>query len=329
MNGSKQVKHFFLINPAAGKGEAQKTLRTRISEAADKKGIDCEIYETTATGDAERKIKEVCCAASGDETIRFYACGGDGTLNDVANAIVGYDFAELAVIPVGTGNDFCRNFGSHEIFADIEAQIDGRAIEIDALKYNDRYCVNIMNMGFDCSVVETTSKLKRRKWISSGFAYVAGVICELVRMPGVKVRNLLIDGRKIDRDKMLLCSMANGCFYGGGFKPAPRAYVDDAILDIAIVKPVSRIAFISMVGGYQKGTYIESKRTMKYVLCDKCKTVDIDFEGEQSICVDGEIKKCEKLHVEVAPKQFRFSIPRGIEFTPFEDKKEAPAEVGV
>lgn len=325
------MKHFFIINPAAGKGEVQKTLETKISEVALKKGIDYEIYKTTSVGDAEKKVRKVCTSSCDDDIIRFYACGGDGTLNEVVNGAVGFSFAEIAAIPVGTGNDFCRNFGKHELFENVEAQIDGNPIEVDALKYNERYCVNVMNMGFDCSVVETVSRIKRRALIPAKFAYIAGVICELVKMPGVNIRQMFIDGKKVNRDKLLLCTMANGSFYGGGFKPAPLAYVDDSTLDMAIVKPISRLAFISMVGGYQKGTYLDDKRTMKFVSYHKCKNVDIDFESEQSFCVDGEIEKCRNLHVEVVSKMFKFSLPNGIEFTPFEkvQNQKPVVELGV
>lgn len=317
------MKHFFLINPAAGKGEVQKNLEKQISDAADKIGIEYEIHVTTEVGDAENVVRKVCESESGNEPIRFYACGGDGTLNEVANGAGGFPFAEIAVIPVGTGNDFCKNFSNTDTFSDIGAQIRGKSIEIDALKYNGRVCVNVMNMGFDCSVVETVAKIKRYSWISSGFAYIAGVIHELIRMPSVKISKMLIDGEAVEGKKFLLCMMANGGFYGGGFHSAPLAYIDDATIDMCLVKPLSRLSFISLVGGYRKGTFLEDKRTMKKIFYHKCRRVDINFESSQSVCFDGEIKSCTELHVEVVPKLLRFSVPLGSAYKSFnEEKKE-------
>lgn len=304
------MKHIFIINPAAGKGDIQKDLGDKICAAAEKTDEECEIYTTKCVRDAEALAAQIC-KENMYGRLRFYACGGDGTLGEIANGVYGRPKTELAVIPMGTGNDFSRNFANPEAFLDIEAQIAGEAIDIDALLCNGRYSVNFINMGFDCSVVERVAKIKRFPFIPLKLAYIAGVVTELVRMPGIKIKRLALDGTEIEDRKLLLCAAANGGFCGGGFNSAPKAKLDDGVMDVCVAKTMSRTGFVSMVGGYKNGTYIDDERTMKKVSYHKCRTLDIDFEGETSVCFDGEIEKCKSLHIEVVPDVFRFSVPRG------------------
>lgn len=307
------MRHVFIINPAAGKGRSQNGLEKDIPKIAEECGVSFEIYSSLAIGDAERYVREYCENAGG-EPVRFYACGGDGTLNEVANGVAGFDNAEIGVVPVGTGNDFVKNFGVTDAFFDIAAQIKGESIRIDGVKINDKYSVNMSNMGFDCSVVETVAKIKRRPWISSDFAYIAGVISEFVKLPDVKIKSMTVDGRKVDKSSLLLCVLANGAFYGGGFNAAPEAELDDGLIDMFYIDRISRLDFISFISSYKKGTYLSKKRIMKMAVYNKCKEVDIDFGEEVSVCVDGEISKFSRIHIESVPGLFNFILPKGVSY---------------
>ena len=102
------MQHYFLINPAAGKGNLYRHLDGEIRTYCDQKEIDYEIYYTKGVGDAEDYIRRACEKNGGE--LRFFACGGDGTLNEAANGVAGFNHASVGVIPTGTGNDFVRNF---------------------------------------------------------------------------------------------------------------------------------------------------------------------------------------------------------------------------
>ena len=101
------MKHIFVINPAAGAVDALEEIKKKVNSEA--KGYDYEFYETKAPHDATEYIKSYC--ASHPEKVRFYACGGDGTLNEVVNGVVGFDNAEVGCIPSGSGNDFVKYYG--------------------------------------------------------------------------------------------------------------------------------------------------------------------------------------------------------------------------
>ena len=318
------MKHIFIINPAAGRGDSLSKLEgdIRASFAKCGKEKEYEIYYSSSVGDALRYVKERCEAETA-LPMRFYACGGDGTVNEVFGGTARAENAQVAIIPIGTGNDFIKNFGSSDDFMDISAQIEGEASLIDGIRVNDRYAVNLVNMGFDCAVVESVQKIKRRPMISSGLAYIAGVAIEFLKMPGTRLKSFVIDGKKIDKDELLLCAFANGGFYGGGFHCAPLARTEDGIIDLCFVNRVSRLQFATMISKYKKGTYLESKRIMKHAEYHKCKSASIDFDGEQSICIDGEITKMSRLEIEICPKFFKLSLPKGAMRKASEEKEYA------
>ena len=129
------MHHYFIINPAAGQGKAAK-LVPAIREYMEGEGLPFTIYQTQGVGDAMAYVRYM--AKKGPA--RFYACGGDGTLNEVVNGLKKFPECEVALIPAGTGNDFLRNFTNMENFQDIAAQVAGKAVAIDVLQVNGRRC---------------------------------------------------------------------------------------------------------------------------------------------------------------------------------------------
>lgn len=165
------MKHCFILNPAAGKGATALTLRETIEECAKRRQCDAEIYLTAGIGDATEYIKRRV-AAEPDETFRFYACGGDGTLGEAVCGVMSLENHErvsLGLIPSGTGNDFVRNFEGGAQFFDIDAQLSATEQPIDLIRCNDRYAINMVNIGFDCEVVVKTVSLKKKKWSPRGW----------------------------------------------------------------------------------------------------------------------------------------------------------------
>ena len=301
------MKHHFIINPAAGKGTLIRSLTEKITATAEERGIDYEIYVTKAPGDA---IEYVATAVAADADLhRFYACGGDGTLCEVVNGAPLSDRAEFALIPIGTGNDFCRNFDDRAAFFDIGRQIDGEAMPIDLISYNGKYCVNMLNIGFDCNVVERTVKFKRSKLVPSSMAYSLGIVSALMHKMTTPMQITLEDGEVIDRP-LLLLSIANGRYYGGGFLSNPRATLDDGLFDVNIIEKVSRITFLSLIGSYKAGTHLET--APQYITYRKSTSLTIHFEKETMMCVDGETEPVTDLEISLVPKAARFIVPSGV-----------------
>lgn len=304
------MKYSFIVNPCAGKGKFADELACRIEKSCRERDLNFEIYRTRGIGDATQYITRT--ANERTEDIRFYACGGDGTLGEAVQGIMSASDREglsLGLFPIGTGNDFVRNFTPRETFMDVESQIDALPMSFDLLRCNERHAMNMINIGFDCEVVCKTVSLKKSPLIPSKFAYIAGLVVTLVRKPGVSMR-LGVDGEEPSPRKYLLTTFANGKFCGGGFHSNPKASLDDGKLDVLLIKDVTRRTFLSLVGDYKKGTHLAPK--LRHIIENrKADRVDMYFDGETNISVDGEIHRVKELHLSVLPSALHFLIPKG------------------
>lgn len=333
------MKHIFIMNPAAGKGKAGEVFLPKIIETAKKMGIDYEIHRTIAPGDACHFVKSRCMAMAdkpGSGIIRFYACGGDGTLSEVVNGAYGFDDVEVAMVPAGTGNDFPRNFSNFKYFEDIDRQIEGTAKPVDIIRYKatvpdmdsgslaheldalfnsesqstTRYCINMFNIGLDCNVAEKVAKIKKYPFMPGALAYGVGVGVVLMEKKGIDFEILLDDG-EVHRGGFLLVAIGNGCYCGGGFKGVPRASVDDGFIDVSIVENVSRRTFLSLIGKYRKGTHLEDPAVSRIVTYRKCRSLTIKPMNTVKLCTDGDVSTVGETFFEIVPGGINFSVPWG------------------
>jgi YegS/Rv2252/BmrU family lipid kinase len=300
--------HHFLINPAAGKGTLVEALKQKITRVCNARGVDYRIHTTTRRGDATDYVRAAVEQTA--ELQRFYACGGDGTLCETVNGAPLCDRAEFAVIPIGTGNDFEKNFSAPENFFNIEHQLDGVPTKLDMIRYNDRYALNMLNIGFDCNVAKKTGEIKRSPLIPSGLAYVAGVAVNFCKPFGTRIKVTMADGQEIN-ESLMLVAVAGGCYYGGGFKAAPRASLTDGLLDLCIIKKLSRAKFLGLIGSYKNGTHLEQEKAKPYISYYQTPSISFRFDTPTNICVDGEIEMTDRVDIVAVPAACSFSIPQG------------------
>lgn len=308
------MKTIFIVNPCAGQGKNIKNIVDSIHAKALTTGTDYDIYITEGVGDATRFVHKYC---SDYGCARFIACGGDGTFSEVLNGITGFDHAELGLIPMGTGNDFCRNFGKDFDFHDVIKQISGPAVKCDAIKYttiiNDNihtgYCANMCNIGFDCNVADMTANMKKKPFISGSLAYLISIFATLIKKKGANLK-IQIDGETLHCGPLLLTSVANGCYCGGGIKSNPLADITDGFININIVNNVSRLKFIKLLPHYIKGDFLKLKNISKVISSLKCKEVIIiPKNGFMKICNDGEIFDTGYTKFEIEHDAFNFVLP--------------------
>ena len=312
------MRIIFVINPKAGKGKGIDKWLEKIRSTSEKTGIKADIYMTKAVGDAEAFAdligKET--AGSGEE-VRLIACGGDGTLNEVLNGAIKYENLTVGVVPIGTGNDFCRNFPDDGNFLDIEAQLKGRVIKCDAIRYSGllagehqtRYCANMFNIGFDCNVVDLTAKLKNYPLIAGSFAYLMGVAITYIKKKGAKLR-VELDGKVIEDGPLLLTAIANGGFCGGGVHSSPYASVTDGIMDVNVIYNVSRLDFLKKFPYYAKGTHMELPDIDHTIYAGTCRSAKVTpLDGTMRLCTDGEIVDAGEREFEVVPAAFNLLVP--------------------
>ncbi len=317
------MKYCFIINPKAGKSDNKSELEQRIKNICAERGIDATVYYTEGVGDAVEYIPRFCGTNRG-ERINFYACGGDGTLCEAVNGIMRVadrSGLSLGVIPVGTGNDFVRNFEGSELFSDVEAQLDASCLDIDLIDCNGTYAINMVNIGFDCQVVVKTSEIKRKAFVPSKLAYICGLVCTLIKKPGARF-DIASDGGKSEAKKLLLATFANGSFCGGGFKSNPNASLCGGTINALFVDDLPRLKFLRIVGSYKKGTHLDGSHSD--ILCEAfSEDCELSFDAPTSVSVDGEIISAEHLRLSCVNGALRFLVPRGAGLGRVSDTAEA------
>lgn len=311
------MKNIFFVNPTAGQGKGINDLVDKINSISESLYADTEIYITKSVGDGENQARKMAEALNGQEA-RFYSCGGDGTNSEIINGIIGYDNVSVGCIPIGTGNDTVRNFKDGGNFSDIESQLLGSKKRIDLIKYcgiingtyQEKYCVNMFNIGFDCNVVELAGRLKLKPMISGSTAYLMAVAGMFIEKKGINLK--LIEGEKTIVDgQVLLCAICNGSYCGGGIYSSPQAVMNDGYFDLNIIKNVSRVQFIKLFPKYQKGTHLSLPNIEKTISIKKCKSLKlVPNEKNFFLCADGEINLAEEVEFTIAPNAVNFIVPR-------------------
>ncbi len=299
------MKHIFVINPAAGKENSYEVIKTALESLHE--SVDWEIYVTQSPTDATEYIREYC--TKNTQPVRFYACGGDGTLNEVINGVVGFPHASVGCYPSGSGNDFVKYYGGKKFFFNIEELVNAREEYIDLMKVGDRYAINATHFGFDSCVAQTMMNVRRKKIIGGNNAYTTGVVVGLFK--GMKnACKVYADGELLNPDgKILLCTVANGQYVGGSFRCAPKSIDNDGLLEVCLVKPLSHITFMRLIKVYSKGKHLDDDRFAKYVEYRRAKAVHVEAPEGFVYSFDGELIPDENFTVEVAPSAVRFAVP--------------------
>ncbi len=301
------MKHIFIINPKAGKKDISNDVITKLREY--KGEFTYKIYITSHKFDALYYIKDLC--ANLKEETTFYACGGDGTLNEVVNGVIGCKLAYVACFPSGSGNDFIKVFGKKEDFLNLDSLINGKPRMIDAIKVNNRYTINICNLGFDAFVADNMIKFKNKPFIKGKTAYSVAVFYSLLFKMKTKCK-ITVDNNIVLDDFILLASFANGNWYGGGYHCAPRAKVNDGLVDVCIAKAMSRFSFISMIKKYKLGVHLDDPKTMQHLTYLQGKKIEISSEKDIIYCLDGEVDKSNSINIEVCENAINFIIPQNL-----------------
>lgn len=301
------MKHIFIINPTAGKTNIHERICAEISQlSAD---MDTQTYLTDAPGSATRFIREYC--AKHQEPVRFYACGGDGTLHEVANGVGDFPFAAMGCYPCGSGNDFVKYYGGSQGFQNLKLLLDGTETPIDLIRANDRYAINAVHFGFDSCVAAHMAKLRRTPVIGGKNAYPTSVAIGLIK--GMKTEcTVEADGIVLNPSgKLLLCTLCNGQYVGGSYRCAPRSHNNDGYIEVCIANTLSHLRFLRIMGHYQKGTHLDDSRFEDVFIYRQAKHIRVTAKEGFIYAMDGELFEKSEIEVQVMAAKTRFVLPEG------------------
>lgn len=298
------MRHLFIINPAAGSRNRTDESSEIIHKICRARNLNYEIRVSTAPGECTRIAREE--AATGDE-IRIYACGGDGTLNEVMNGVAGFPNAAITVYSGGSGNDFTKLFDEPKAFFDLHRLMDVDETTFDLIRCNDHLAMNICCVGLDARIGNDVSRYKRMPLLHGFRAYAASTVVNVVR--GISEHYVVeVDGETIDAEQTFIC-ICNGRYYGGGFNPVPEADPSDGKLDILLVKKISRSQIPGIIGKYKNGRYKELSHVARYIKTD---SIRIRCDKPTPINLDGEIYTSQVADIRVAEEKIRFFYPKGL-----------------
>ena len=298
------MKHLFIINPAAGSRDRSAVYTEAIEEACGKRGLTYRIEVSQKPGDCTRIARE---AAESGEEVRIYACGGDGTLNEVAAGAAGFANAAVTVYSGGSGNDFVKIFDDPKAFFDLHRLLDAEEATFDLIKCNDDYALNIGCVGLDARIANDVSTYKRLPLLHGFRAYAASTVVNIIR--GIAEHYVVeVNGETIDGEQTFVC-VCNGRYYGGGFNPVPEADPSDGKLDVLLVKKLNRSQIPAIIGKYKDGRYKELGHIATYYQTD---SITIHCDKVTPINLDGEIRMAQTVEMKIAKEKLRFFYPKGL-----------------
>jgi diacylglycerol kinase (ATP) len=276
-----------LTNPTSGKGKGAK-VRDRALVRLRGAGLGVRSLQGRDAGEALDLARQ--CVADGVDAL--VVCGGDGMVHLAVQAVAETD-TPLGIVPAGTGNDVARYFDipRNDAEAAVDLVVAGRTRTIDLARSGAQYFVTVLAAGFDAAVNE---RANRMTWPKGQMRYNIATLAEL-RVFQPLPYTLQLDDRQVSLDAMLV-AVGNGPSFGGGLRIAEGAVLDDGLLDVVIIKPISKPDLIRTYPKLFKGTHIHHPQYEHHLV----RSVTVAAPGIVSYA-DGERFGALPLTVECAP----------------------------
>ncbi len=285
-----------IVNPAAGCGRGLR-LAERLQPALTARGVTVVRRLTAGPGDATA----FAAAALAEGVDAVVACGGDGTVNEVVQALAGTP-GRLAVAAGGRGNDLARALGVPRDAAGwAQMVVAGHTRRLDVGAAGSRRFATVATLGFDAAV---SARAARGVWMLQGkAAYVAATVLTLTKFhpPVVEIRG---SGRSF-HGPILLVATANTCMYGGGMQIAPGALPDDGLFRVCLIRDVPRYAVLGLL------PQVISGRHTRHPAVQLWDTPFLEVRAEPA-CVlyaDGEPIGQTPIRLDILPRALRVIAP--------------------
>lgn len=293
-----------VVNPVAGGGRCRKL----VPEALDRLragGIRLDVVETTGPGQGAHLARDAY--ARGYR--RFIAVGGDGTSYEIVNGLFprreSDEPATLAFLPLGTGNSFLREFTDRGVEHALEALLAGRSQPCDVFRLRHTegvlHYINLLAMGFAADV----ATLRARRFSGWGeLGYQSSIFISLARFRR-RPFPLRVDGEEeIDRRPCLFLTFNNSKFTGGTMMIAPKAEVDDGLIEYVRWGPIGRLGLIRNLPTLYDGTHIH------HPLAERrgANRIDFHFDAPVDVMVDGEVLTLQCQTLDVLPSALRVVV---------------------
>lgn len=298
------MRYVFIANPKAGAKSGYAKYKGRISAACEKIGVE---YKFLLTEKESDMIEFPRAEGSVGDDVRIIILGGDGALCLAATGIAGMENVELGCIPCGSGNDYVRTFGGTKGFLDIENYLTAPSRYVDAIKTGHLTSINLCSMGLDAIICDRTNRMKRAKKFLGAGTYTLSVLISMLGRVYNSLR-ITIDDEYVYEGKFIFSLAASGQYYGGGYHGAPTADPSDGLLDFVMVRRVSKLRMLTLIGDYKSGKYINSPRFKDILITHRGRKMKIECDRPAVVNIDGECFDLSEVTFEVMPRAVRFIV---------------------
>ena len=279
------MKYLYIVNRFYFKEKTDEII-DRLKKVSDKTGREYEIIVNDTVADA-LKNKELFK----DSECIVTALGGDGSVNLILNAIVDTKNI-LAYIPIGTGNDFYR--------ANSE-DLENGLHEVDLIRINDRYCINITCFGIDADIAND-ERFIHNKLIPESMRYNAAVVYHFLIYKGRHMK-VECNGETIEGDFTTIV-VANSKYYGSGYKVSPFSKIDDGLMEVYLVDKLNKPSMARVITSMKDASHLKNK-AVRSLQTDK---LVISAEEPFEANIDGEILKSDRFEIAIVPKKIRLDF---------------------
>lgn len=291
-----------VVNPVAGHGQCRRRVLPILNELRVR-GLSISVRTTRSPGDGVRIVNE----AIREGFTHVLAVGGDGTVNEAVNGIMGAGATgpvTLATLPLGTANSFLRDFGQQDVAGAVSSIVRGTAPPCDLLRCRitvdgearEHWALNNVIVGFGANV---GALMNRRLKFLGRLGYTVGVIVEVTRLSAPRMV-LRIDGTGFDQP-MTMVNIANSQFTGGNMRISPGALVDDGLLDVLVIDRLTRVQLLLAFPLIFDGRHI----THPLIRLVRGRTVSIAADEPLPLLIDGDVVGGTPLEIEVVPGALR------------------------
>jgi diacylglycerol kinase (ATP) len=300
------MRAYLIWNPMAGQRPSQRPLEEAV-DVLEAAGWSVRMFQASQLGDSTRLARQ----AVRDGVEVAIAAGGDGTVNAVANGLVGSDVA-MAVLPLGTGNVWAKELGlpgwvppyRHPVREAAQGLLGASVRQIDLGRANDCYFLLWVGVGFDAEVAHEVEPLMEMKRRLGNVLYAVSGLSLALSFAGTR-STLVVDGQPLRR-RVVMVVISNIQLYGGGlFKLAPAAHLDDGHLDVFVFRGQGPLAtfhhFFSVLTQY----HMQDPQMNHY----RARRIQVYPDQPLAIQVDGDPHGQTPLRVEVVPRALRVLVP--------------------
>ncbi|MGE0637902.1 MAG: diacylglycerol kinase family protein [Bacteroidia bacterium] len=281
-------KWLLIVNPSSGNGKGRSDSK-KVQELLSQSGIEADVFFSEYAGHTSVLVHQ----AIEKGYRKIISMGGDGTLNEVVNGIfnqqhVSTEEITIAVIPVGTGNDWCKTYKIPTSYKDAVAVIAaGKTIQHDiGIAENSagkRYFINIAGMGYDGFVTEKISQMKQHGSGGKLF-YLLWITYYLFQYKTTRI-SFKIDGKEFPAEDIFTLSVCVCRYNGDGMMQAPSALPDDGIFNITVLKKISPLKSMLSLPKMKNGTFVKMKEAEIFT----GKSIEVNSSPEVIAETDGEI----------------------------------------